>query len=161
MATMRSDSLTRSSARSANTVSPSASAAATASAGISSIERSASSPAIVVPRRRDARDAHAADRLAQRVCRPARSSIVRAHRHQRVERAGPGRVEAHVLDDHVAAGDGRGGDEEERRRRQIARDDDRNRAQPSVPAARIDDHRPGRGVDRRSARPSQRSMRSV
>ena len=38
MATMRSDSLTRSSARSANTVSPSASAAATASAGISSID---------------------------------------------------------------------------------------------------------------------------
>ena len=52
---MRSDSLMRSSARSAKTVSPSAQAAATASAGISSMARNARSPAMRVPRRRLAR----------------------------------------------------------------------------------------------------------
>ena len=86
MATMRSDSLTRSSARSANTVSPSASAAATASAGISSIERNASSPATCVPRSRDARTRTATDGLAHRVARGG-DLDVGAHRREHVQRA--------------------------------------------------------------------------
>ena len=100
---MRSDSLTRSSARSANTVSPSASAAATASAGISSIARSASSPAMCVPRRRDARTRTRPTGSPMRVARRARSRCSAPIARQRVEDAGARRVEAHVLDGHVAA----------------------------------------------------------
>ena len=155
MATMRSDSLTRSSARSANTVSPSASAAATASAGISSM-RAQRQLARDVRRRAGATRARAPpDRLAHARL-PRRDLDVGAHR-RAARPARPTRVglsptfsTVTSLPATVAAATNRN----------VA--DDRSpgitigiAAQPAVPAVRIDDHGAAAARRRRSARPSR------
>ena len=126
---------------------PSAQAAATASAGISSIARSASSPATRVPRSAPTRDAHARP-PARPWRRPAgvisRSApIAREH----VQRAGAGRVEADVLDRDVAARHRSAPRRSGRRPTTDRRGREARGAQPAVPTVRVDGDRAGAGVD--------------
>ncbi len=142
-AAMRSDSLMRSSARSANVVSPSAQRGGDGQrrdlVDGAQRELAVDARAAQVAGAR----AHAAHRLAHRVARRL-DGQVGAHGAEHVERARARRVEADVLDDDVAARDDQRRDDEERRRRQIARDGERRGAQPPVPAGRIDDDRAAR-----------------
>ena len=133
MATMRSDSLTRSSARSANTSRP---RPARRRPPAPESRRSRAPPA---RRRRACRAAAPRARARGRPARPSRRPggdlDVGAHRRQHVQRAGARRVEADVLDGDVAARHRRGRHEQERGRRQVARDDDRAaRSRPFQPS---------------------------
>ena len=98
---------------------PSANAAATASAGISSWTFGISSPSIVVAVQRAGAHAQLADRFAAAL--PGRLDLdVGAHPAQHVDEAEPGRVQRQRLDREIGAGRDQRGDDEERGRRRIA-----------------------------------------
>ena len=116
---MRSLSLTRSSAASRNSVTPSAHAAATASTGISSITPGISAPSTVVPCNGALRHPQLAHRLAE-VFAGGDDLDVGAHAHEHVDERDPRRVERDALDDELGTGRDGGGHDPERGRRRIA-----------------------------------------
>ena len=116
---MRSLSLTRSSAASRNSVTPSANAAATASTGISSITQG--SPR---PRRWCRAAARSHPQLTHRLAEllaGVDDLDRRAHAHEHVDERDARRVERDVLDHELGAGRDRRGHDPERGRRRIAR----------------------------------------
>ena len=117
---MRSLSLTRSSAASRISVTPSANAAATASTGISSITRGISAPSTVVPCSGAARDPELAHRLAELLA-GVDDLDRRAHAPEHVDERDARRVQRHALEHELGTGRDRRRDDPERGRRRVAR----------------------------------------
>jgi hypothetical protein len=141
MEAMRSDSFTRNSPTSQNSERPSASAAATASAGISSIDRSARSPSMRAARSgadvQHTRTRPSGSPMASAVCDGFDGS---AHQPKRIENSRARGIEPDTLDGNITAGTTAAATSRECRGRKVARHLDGRRLQRTIPPGRIDDN---------------------